>query len=393
MGSLFSLGAVLEGRFHLISTLGEGSMGAVWLARDNKLGIDVAVKVMRSALSPDPARRAAFEREAELCARMLSPHIVRVLSYGILSSNNVPYIVYEALEGEALDRRIHGDGAERGTQRKTLGLDETEEIVVHVARALARAHSMGVVHKDIKPANVFLTKDDRGRTLAKVLDFGIAEVVQAHPTEVGMIAGTHEYMPLEVFRGASPDARADLFALAVLAYECLTGAVPYVGESVMDAIDALSGPPPSLTRTFSEEAAYPLDAWMRRGLAPDAGLRFQSARDLAETFHVAIKQAKGALGLIPPASARKLGAERVVPENNVDTVTQATLPSPPPPRKPPPVPVKKAPPVPTKTPTPTPAKSAPAAVLAGNLPPMRPRFESFVFDDDMVPPPRDQRRE
>ena len=378
------LGAVLEGRFHLVSPLGEGSMGSVWLARDSKLGIDVAVKLMRSAVSHDPARQTAFEREAELCARMLSPHIVRVLSYGILSANDVPYIVYEALEGEPLDRRIH----ERKTQRQALGLDETEEIIVHVARALGRAHSMGVVHKDIKPGNVFLTKDDRGRTLAKVLDFGIAEIVKAHPTEVGMIAGTPEYMPLEVFRGAPPDARADLFALAVVAYECLTGTVPYVGESVMDAIDALSGAPPSLTRTFSEEAAYPLDAWMRRGLAPDAGLRFQSARDLAETFHVAVKQAKGALGLIPPASARKLGAERVVPQNNVDTVSQPPRPS----RTQPPA-------LPKKTPlegTPRPAFARPELAFspaAANLPPMRARAESFVFDEDMVPPPRDQRRE
>ncbi len=382
MSSLFGLNAVLEGRFVLASKLGEGSTGAVWLARDHKLGIDVAVKLMGSAFSLDPSRRAAFEREAELCARMLSPHIVRVLSYGILSADDVPYIVYEALDGEPLDRRIHA--------RKKLGLDETEEIVVHVSRALARAHSMGVVHKDIKPGNVFLTKDDRGRTLAKVLDFGIAEIIQPHPTVAGMIAGTPEYMPLEVFRGAPPDARADLFALAVLAYECLTGVVPYVGESVIDVIDALSGAPPSLTRTFSDEAANPLDAWMRRGLAPDAGLRFQSARDLAEAFHVAVKQAKGALGLIPPASARKLGGVRVVPDNNVDTVTQ-------PPRQPqrpspaPPLPkdalrlTPAAPHAAAEKPVPSPA--------AANLPPMRARAESFVFDEDMVPAARDQRSE
>ncbi len=314
MSSFFHAGAVLDGRFKLGSALGEGAMGTVWLAKDLHLGIDVAVKVMQSALRADGGRREMFEKEAELCARMLSPHIVRVLSYGV-TSGDVPYIIYEALEGEPLDTRI--------AIRKKLELDETEEIIVHVARALARAHSMGIVHKDIKPGNVFMTKDDRGRAIAKVIDFGISEVIQPNLTIAGELCGTLEYMPLEVLRDAKPaDARADLFALAVLAYECLCGEVPYVGESMPEVMQIMSGAPPSLSRVFPEEVAVPLDQWMRRGLAPDAGLRFQSARDLAETFHHAVKEAKFALG-VSPASSRKMSTqmERVIPPNNVDRVT------------------------------------------------------------------------
>jgi serine/threonine-protein kinase len=318
MSGFFHSGAVLEGRFKLGSALGEGAMGTVWLAKDLHLGIDVAVKVMQSALRAEEGRREMFEREAELCARMLSPHIVRVLSYGVTSSQqgDVPYIIYEALEGEPLDTRI----ASRGK----ISLDETEEIVVHVARALARAHSMGIVHKDIKPGNVFMTKDDRGRVLAKVIDFGISEVIQPNVTIAGELCGTLEYMPLEVLRDAKPaDARADLFALAVLAYECLCGEVPYVGESIAQVMKLMSGAPPSLTKVFNEEGAVVLDQWFRRGLAPDAGLRFQSARDLAETFHDAVKQAKFALGMVAPASSRKLSqqVERPVSPNSVDKVT------------------------------------------------------------------------
>ncbi len=314
MSSFFHTGAVLDGRFKLGAALGEGAMGTVWLAKDLHLGIDVAVKVMQSALRADGGRREMFEKEAELCARMLSPHIVRVLSYGV-TSGDVPYIIYEALEGEPLDTRI--------ALRKKLELDETEEIIVHVARALARAHSMGIVHKDIKPGNVFMTKDDRGRAIAKVIDFGISEVIQPNLTIAGEICGTLEYMPLEVLRDAKPaDARADLFALAVLAYECLCGEVPYVGESMPEVMQIMSGAPPSLSRVFPQEAAVPLDQWMRRGLAPDARLRFQSARDLAETFHEAVKEAKFALG-VSPASSRKMSTqmERVIPPNNVDRVT------------------------------------------------------------------------
>ena len=286
----------------------------MWLAKDKKLGIEVALKVTRIDLHGEPSKLADFEREAALCSRMLSPHIVRVLSYGVTAESKVPYIVYEALTGETLDSRIVSD--------RRPNLEETEEIVVHVSRALARAHSMGIVHKDIKPTNIFLTKDDSSRTLAKVLDFGIAETI--HVTDGGRreICGTPEYMPLEVLCGGAPDSRTDLFALAVVAYECIAGIVPYVASDDLEAVAAAMGhAPPSLSRAMSEEAASPLDAWMRRGLAPDAHLRYQTARDLAESFHDAVKEAKAALGLLPSASARRsIAPARPIDPNRVDTL-------------------------------------------------------------------------
>lgn len=333
MSDLLSRGDLFEGRFELLSSLGEGGASTVWLAHDKKLGIEVALKVMRAHLSGEPARLAEFERESELCSRMLSPHIVRVLSFGVTATSAVPYIVYEALAGETLDARILAE--------RRPGLDETEEIVVHVARALARAHSMGIVHKDIKPANVFLTKDDGGRTLAKVLDFGIAETIKVTDGARREICGTPEYMPLEVLCGGPPDSRTDLFALAVLAYECIAGVVPYVAsEDLEEVAAAMRNAPPSLTRALSEEAASPLDTWMRRGLAPDAHLRFQTARDLAESFHDAVKQAKAVLGLIPSASARRsLPPMRPLDPNRVDTLAPPRLSVPPPKLPAPPRPV------------------------------------------------------
>ncbi len=295
-------GQLLDDRFELKSCVGEGGSGTVWLARDHRLGISVAVKMLRSALRGDTARRAEFERESELCARMMSPHIVRVLSRGV-DANDRPFIVYELLEGETLDERILRDGP--------LSIDETETVVVHVSRALSRAHSMSILHKDIKPGNVFLTKDDQGRLLAKVLDFGIAEVSDGRSGARDFICGTLEYMPREVLVSGMPASeRGDLYALTAVAYECFTGVAPFNGESVVEVVMKMDLPPPSLSAMLPAAAAEPLDAWLRRGLSPVPGHRFAFARELTEGLQVAVKQAKKALGGHSP-ERRSSGATRL----------------------------------------------------------------------------------
>ncbi len=300
-------GQFLDDRFELKACVGEGGSGTVWLARDHRLGISVAVKILRSALRGDTDRRAEFGRESELCARMMSPHIVRVLSRGV-DANDRPFIVYELLEGETLDQRILRDGP--------LSLEETETVVIHVARALTRAHSMSILHKDIKPGNVFLTKDDQGRLLVKVLDFGIAEVSDGRSGARDAICGTLEYMPREVLVSGMPASeRGDLYALTAVAYECLTGVAPFTGESIVEVVMKMEVPPPSLQATFPAAAAAPLDAWLRRGLAPIPGHRFAFARELTEALQLAVKQAKKALGVQSPerrsSGATRLAAPRV----------------------------------------------------------------------------------
>ncbi len=299
------LGELLDERFELQMCLGEGGSGTVWLARDHRLGISVAVKILRASLRQDTERRAEFERESELCARMLSPHIVRVLSRGV-GGNDRPFIVYELLEGETLDQRILRDGP--------LSLDDTETVVVHVARALARAHSMSIVHKDIKPGNVFLTKDDQGRLLVKVLDFGIAEMADGRTGPTESICGTLEYMPREVLvEGLPASDRGDLYALAAVTYECLTGAAPFAGGSLLEMVLAMCVAPPSLSAFFPVDAAGPLDAWLRRGLAPTPDDRFGTARELVAALHQAVNAAKATLGILPRRSSgtRRLAAPRV----------------------------------------------------------------------------------
>ncbi len=366
MSDSFEVGTVVEGRFELLSSLGGGGAANVWLAKDTRLNIEVALKVMHAGLVGDPARRADFEREAELCSRMMSPHIVRVLSYGVTTTAAaLPYIVYESLAGETLDDRIVAD--------RRPSLEETEDVVVHVARALARAHSMGIVHKDIKPGNIFLTTDDRGRMLAKVLDFGIADTITPATGEaLREISGTPEYMPLEVLTGAQADARTDLFALAVVAYECIAGVVPYLAtEEISELALAMKLAPPSLVSVLSEEAANPLDSWMRRGLAPDAHLRFQSARELAEEFHLAVRQAKAVLGLIPSAAARRSmpPPPHAADPNRVDTVMPTR---------------RSVPPPPTRSSV-APRHSAPPMSIPNSRVPSIPPRPIFVFESQ--PPP------
>ena len=356
-------GAIVAGRFEIESALGEGASGTVWHARDRELGIHVAVKILRSHLRLEPKRLAAFAREAEVCVRMLSPNIVRVLAFSA-DVRALPYIAYELLPGETLAARL--------ARLPRLTIDEVENIIVQIARGLARAHMLGVIHRDMKPANVFLTEDDRGGALAKILDFGIASLRGNRATEGEDLYGTLEYMAPElVFQTSEPDARSDLYGLAALTYECLTGSTHVQVASVPELVAcmAVGIVPPSVAPRVGRAAAVVLDDFFERGLAKNPTERFQSARELAEDLHRVVKAAKSA----NPALA--LGR----PSREMRAVVGSMAPVPP-----------------SSTELPRRTKSQ-------ALPAMRPRAASFVFamEDEIdltanLPPSsksRDPRRE
>lgn len=280
------IGQVIAKRFEVSCALGEGASGTVWVARDRNLGIPVALKVLRSNMRFSLQRRAAFERESQLCERMLSPNIVRVIAFGV-DPADVPYIAYELLTGSSLMQRL--------SLRTRMPLDEVETLVVQVARGLARAHSLGVVHRDIKPSNIFLTLDDREQTLAKILDFGIASLTGHRAAAGGELYGTLEYVaPEVVFQTGEADARSDLYALTAVAFECLTGKPPIEASSLQELVArmAVGSRPMSVASLLGEAVAEPIDAWFQRGLARDPAARFPSARDLAEELHRVVKLAK-----------------------------------------------------------------------------------------------------
>jgi len=284
-------GRLLDDRYELLEQVGEGAAGTVWLARDRELNITIAVKILRAELAVRDASLVKFAREADLSARMLSPNIVRVLGRGV-APDGTTYIAYELLDGEDL--------ADRLDRTSTLPLAETETVVVHVCRALARAHAVGVVHRDIKPENVFATTDAEGRPLYKVLDFGVADLVASLQRSGAEIAGTFEYMAPEVIlEGRVPDVRSDLYSLAVVAYRCLTGRVPYPGETMGEVMLAHARTAPPAVSTMCAEGSAVLDAWFEQALAKDPDLRFAQAKGMAEALHRAVKASRPA----PPAPA------------------------------------------------------------------------------------------
>ena len=274
------VGDVLDGRYLLLARAGSGAAGTVWCARDLSRDIDVALKVLRGKHLASEEILGRFVREGELAARMLSPHIVRVLSHGITADNG-PYVVYEHLTGDDL-------GTVQALRRR-LSIVDVRTVVVHTCRALARAHALGVLHHDVKPANLFVTTDLDGRMVVKVLDFGIAEVVGRGFSGEHSLVGTLEYIAPEIlFREGTADARSDLYSLAVVAYECLTGQVPYPAQSVGELVAAFAAGAFPLPTTLRRGLAPEFDEWFTRALQREPAARFASAKEMAEAFQAVV---------------------------------------------------------------------------------------------------------
>jgi serine/threonine protein kinase len=221
-------GAVIADRFRLIRMLGEGGMGEVWAAQHASLDIPCAVKFIHAESADNPDVRARFEREAKAAAQLRSSNVVQILDYGVFEST--PYIAMEYLEGEPLNARL--------SRRHRLDAIETVRIIAGVGKALTKAHAAGIVHRDLKPENIFLVPDDDSE-VAKVLDFGVAKSTTAldSNTRTGALLGTPFYMSPEQAQGIKAiDHRADLWSLAVVAYRCFTGELPFKSEALGDLL-------------------------------------------------------------------------------------------------------------------------------------------------------------
>ncbi len=265
-------------RVELVRELARGGMGAVWVARHLTLGIDVAVKFL---LADDPVRRERMSREARLAARVDHPNAVRIHDSGV-TETGTPFIVMELLDGPSLAERIDREGP--------LTVAEVRRLVAQVGAALEAAHHNGVVHRDVKPSNIVLLSTSSG-LFAKLVDFGIAKPMEASDltlTRAGHVVGTMFYMaPEQLIDGLPPDHRADLWGLAVVAYEALVRRRPYDGRSMagVGAAMVLRRFDPPTTLDPSLPAA--LDAWFDRALKLEPDARFASARELVETFEAA----------------------------------------------------------------------------------------------------------
>ena len=217
----------LDERYRIVRLLGEGGMGAVYLAEHVGLGKQVAVKVLHAEFTNRDDAIARFRREAQVAAALRHKNIIEVFDVGV-SARGEPYLVMEYLEGESLRGLM--------ARSKRIDLGAACAIIEPVLLALQAAHRKGIVHRDLKPDNVFLAYEPGEPMLVKLIDFGISKFASADPdrwrTQTGMVLGTPNYMSPEQARGAANvDQRTDLYAVGTILYELLTGDLPYTGQS------------------------------------------------------------------------------------------------------------------------------------------------------------------
>ena len=317
-------GATISGRFRLVRLLGRGSMGSVWLARHLTLDVDVAVKFIDAAFRDQKDHRGRFALEAQAAARINSPHVVNVLDFGAEASGRL-YIAMEYLQGEDVSKLLERSGR--------LSPAITARIVSHACRGLGRAHALGIAHRDVKPENLFLVgaTEDEGFVL-KILDFGVAKSAQKGAkdftgTAVGQLVGSPAYMSPEQAHGSlDVDFRSDLFSLAVVAYHCLTGVVPFGGDSLAELLIGIVSKDPVPVTRLAPGLPRAVDDWFQRALDKNPARRFANAKDLAQAFHMAIGQhASSATDYTSSSSAAaSRGANVARPLTGSDTVVHAS---------------------------------------------------------------------
>jgi dienelactone hydrolase/predicted Ser/Thr protein kinase len=267
------------GHFEILEKLGEGGMGVLYRARDSRLGRQVAIKLLRPEAVADATRTRRFVQEARAASSLNHPGIVTIYDIGE-DPRRGTYIAMEYLDGESLRQRL-----ERGAPP----VEEALRIATEMARALAAAHDAGIVHRDVKPANVMLTAAGS----VKLLDFGLAKLAQPEPvaggsqqptqepmTLVGTLLGTPAYMSPEQAEGRVVDARSDVFSFGAVLYEMLTGQRPFKGESTISLITAILRDTPVPARTLRREVNARLDAVVQRCLEKDPGARYPSGQAL-----------------------------------------------------------------------------------------------------------------
>lgn len=277
-------GNIINNRVRLVRQLGQGGMGSVWLGVHLSLDVEVAVKFINPAvLKMGDNLIERFEREAKLAAKLNSPHVVQIFDHGTMN-DGTPFIVMEKLRGVSLEHYLLRKGR--------LGAKETFEIVRQVTKALHEAHEQGVVHRDIKPDNIFLV-DSAGDTHAKVLDFGIAKQTEIPApdqlTGTKVLLGTPEYMsPEQVLSAKAADYQADLWALGVTAYRALVGCMPFMGETMGSLIVAISGAKYQPPSEVVHELSPAVDEWFQGTFSLDHSERHPSALELSQTLGVAL---------------------------------------------------------------------------------------------------------
>jgi serine/threonine-protein kinase len=269
------VGDLIAGKYRIERLLGQGGMGAVYLAHHEILQRLVAIKFLRPELAQDPDSVSRFVTEARAAARIQSEHAVAVLDSD--QHEGRAFMVLEYLEGQDLQKLIEA--------RRRLSVNETLRLVLEALEAIAQAHALGIIHRDLKPANLFLASRSDGSSIVKVLDFGLSKLSYAPMTETtsGMGLGTPSYMAPEQFRNAKrADGRADLWATGVILYQFLTGQLPFPGADYWELERQVNERTPVAPSSLLPGLPALFDRVTARCLEKNLDRRYANAQQLAE---------------------------------------------------------------------------------------------------------------
>jgi serine/threonine protein kinase len=277
-------GMMVTPSVRLVRPLGEGGMGAVWVADHLALRTQVVVKFISDDLKGNKEALERFSTEAAAAAQVKSPHVVQTFDHGFTEAGN-PYIVMELLEGRDLGQVLD--------ETPKLAPELVLEIAVQLSRALDRAHEKGIVHRDIKPGNIFLCDSGRGEIFVKLLDFGIAKGVDVpridSNTKTGSMIGSPFYMsPEQILGSRDIDFRSDLWSVGVVVFEALTGTKPFDAETVGGLAIRIHSEPLPIPTSVAVELNAAVDAWFLRACARKVDERFASAKEMVEALAAAL---------------------------------------------------------------------------------------------------------
>lgn len=374
-------GSVAGGRYQLRDLLGEGGMASVYLAYDSALDRQVAIKTLHSELGREQSFRERFRREAQAVAKLSHTNIVSVFDTGEdeLDGALMPYIVMEYVEGQPLGSVLAADVQSYGA----MPTDKALKVTADVLAALETSHEMGLVHRDIKPGNVMMTK----RGVVKVMDFGIARAMQSgvtSMTQTGMVVGTPQYLSPEQALGRGVDARSDLYSVGIMLFQLVTGRIPFDADSPLAIAYAHVQEEPVAPSTINRSLPPAVDALVARALKKNPNERFPSAAAMRdEIARVMGAGQTGAPAIVPGAHTGSSGAgvsSAVFPPLDQtgqppQSVQQPYQPSPFGPPTPAPTPM------PAPMPSPTPAPSYGYPPQAAHTPPPSP------YQAAQTPPP------
>ena len=330
LGGADLVGSVIADRYHVLRKLGEGGMGQVYLAEHVRMGRKSAVKVMNPSMVNDADAISRFNREASNASRISHPNVAAIYDFGE-TPDGIIYLAMEFVEGEPLTALIERQGALPAARAAT--------IVRQTGDALAVAHDLGIVHRDLKPDNIMVARDRDGADCVKVVDFGIAKAANndaQRVTRTGLVVGTPEYMSPEQLAGDPLDGRSDIYSLGLVAFNMLTGRLPFPSETVQESMIMRLTDRPRTLSEMKPDVSWPprLQAVLDRALARDARDRYASASEFGRDLSQAIEQIPRTVesdaktsAMAPPVPATRVTASPTLltPSANVGPRRNAPL--------------------------------------------------------------------